>query len=174
MQAIATISFNPKQLVKFLFSSHQCLLASNLVLECLGWNWQNSVKTFNVKFTQKTKFIYQSLSILIPISFANGRRSIQLLLSLSITIALPASRKFRQLFLSFRKLRGYPTSPISSFIKFNVLTVMLQNLQQQMKKKTPLCKNKSLSHCKLNFHWSSTNSYVTDCYPSYPWKLRRN
>ena len=77
MQAIATISYNPKQLVKFLFSSHQCLLPSNLVLECLGWNWQNSVKTFNVKFTQTTKFIYQSLSILIPISFANGRRSIQ-------------------------------------------------------------------------------------------------
>ena len=63
MQAIATISYNPKQLVKFLFSSHQCLLPSNLVLECLGWNWQNSVKTFNVKFTQKTKFIYQSLSL---------------------------------------------------------------------------------------------------------------
>ena len=116
MQAIATISFNPKQLVKFLFSSHQCLLASNLVLECLGWNWQNSVKTFNVMFTQKTKFIYQPLSILISISFANGSRSIQLLLSLSITIALPAS-------------------PISSFINFNILTVMLQILQQQMKKR---------------------------------------
>ena len=46
---------------KLLFSpSHQCLLPENLVLvcECLGSNWENSVKTFNAKLTQKVKFIF--------------------------------------------------------------------------------------------------------------------
>ena len=64
------VSYHPLQSwgAKVLFSSYQCLLTSDLVLVCecfnLEWNWQNSVKTFNVKPTQKVKFTLQLLSIL--------------------------------------------------------------------------------------------------------------
>ena len=64
------VSYHPLQswAAKVLFSSYQYLLTSDLVLVCecfnLEWNWQNSVKTFNVKPTQKVKFTLQLLSIL--------------------------------------------------------------------------------------------------------------
>ena len=54
----------------FSSQTHPCLGASypqanlDLVCECLEWNWQNSINTFaNVKFTQKTKLIFQPLGI---------------------------------------------------------------------------------------------------------------
>ena len=103
------------------------LAPSNLVLacECLGWNWQNSVKTFNVKLTQKaiTKYPYRfsnhlfDLYISFPIFHHDSQYPV-LLLSLSIVIALSCPSKFRLLLFSFRKMWGYPTSPISWYINF--------------------------------------------------------
>ena len=67
----------------------------------------------NVKFTHKTKFIFQQLSLLrgfkiihcicYSLFLFQMSVSIQLLLSLSIVITLPASPRFRQLFLVFEK-----------------------------------------------------------------------
>ena len=40
----------------------------------------------------------------------------------------PASPKLRQLFFSFRKMWGYPTSPISRFINFKLFHVDVNQL----------------------------------------------
>ena len=124
---------------KFHFSSHKCLLPSNLVLVCeyLGWNWQNS--------TQKTKLLtkfrpllqtyvirkkrhmdFQIIYLIYSSFFCNflpwqsvSDLANYYLLSLSIVIALHASPKFWQLSFSFREIWRFPTSLILWFINFN-------------------------------------------------------
>ena len=111
-----------------------------LVCECLGWNWQKSVKTFgNVKSTQMTKWIFQPLSVLMVFQIIycicssistslflfQMTVSIYLLRSLSVVIAFPASPKFRQVFYSFRKVWDYPTWLISSFVNFKLLNQLI-------------------------------------------------
>ena len=111
----------------FLFWFHQCLLSSNLVLvcKCLEWNWQNSVKTLNVKFSQKTKFIFQPLNILthfqIIYCICSSLPNCSQYLVTSVVISRYRTNrlaKFRHLFFSFRKVWGYSTLPISWFINF--------------------------------------------------------
>ena len=91
----------------------------------MEWNWQNSVKTLNVKFSQKTKFIFQPLNILTHFQIiycicSSLPNSSQYLVTSVVISRYRTHRlaKFRHLFFSFRKVWGYSTLPISWFINF--------------------------------------------------------
>ena len=110
-----------------------------LVCECLGWNWQNSVKTFKRKFYLKDEVYFPTSKY--PYGFSDH------LWHLFFTITFPNCShylatsfvtnryriyrftKFWQLFFSFRKLWGCHTSPISWFINFNKLFIYLIELK---------------------------------------------
>ena len=123
LSVIATITIHSSQPS---FSSHPMSFPYPQIQFLFVNVWETSVKTFIVKFTEKTKFIFEPVSILIILMdfyiiycicslllLFQMAVNTQLPLWLSIVIALPTSPKFRQLFFSFRKVWCYPKPPIS-------------------------------------------------------------
>ena len=111
LSVIATITIHSSQPS---FSSHPISVPCPQIQFLFVNVWETSVKTFIVKFTEKTKFIFQSVSILMDFQIIYCICSLLLLfqmavctqlpLWLSIIIALPTSPKFQQLFFSFWKV----------------------------------------------------------------------
>lgn len=93
------------------------------------WNQINSVKTFNVKFTQKTKFIFLPLSIhmnfqiffpfILNLFFFKRQSVWSYFRRYQSLWHAPSHQNFGCYDLVFGKCVVTPTSPISWFLSFN-------------------------------------------------------